>query len=658
MIDNNDKINYIPHHIKMTADYNTNLTINSSFKQLLYKPDFFCDDSVRFIINSNGFLDPYSLNFMFTVKIDDNDVAFDWLQLDGSAHSLINKIVISSCGVELERIDNYEYLNSILFDINLNNDIRKNLEHHGFGYEYKNELAYGTGEDCFPSTYHDEEFKQILKNSRSNNIISVNHGIPDSCNFNIRNNTRSKTYIIPLLSFIFGMNVSEYKYIPLHLFPYLQIEIFFNKYGIFKQVKNNIKINNAELSNYNEKKYEFYNIQYQNVVNNLITKIININPTYKNSDSMNRFKYMLHTFIEIDMTLNNEFILNILSDLFSGNNNEDNNARVFIAGIAGQNKEYWGGLMIAILFNYVTYNMNGFDMSLYDLNNEYKIIRQFYDKREKYRKLNGTYFGGRRNLSNNRSFKILDKCYINTEQLFFEVSDHYKMINSINSFSISTLGYDSQKIAFNEFNKPNECVNVNFPRSSIRKFFSTFYSYNYLNDSTKRQLARYSCNVSNYSVRINTNNYPQNMLVGDTSSSNNELLNNTTFLDELYKAFDQIEYNNTITRGIINSKNYAINFQTQDQIIDLHEYCIPHKLYKIKHDVVGKCVICVRTSKLNKMNGLFNGENNSMGSDIVRCIKTYDNPIKFLKQSFFELIMIEYDLLLIINGVGNIKIIK
>jgi hypothetical protein len=37
-----------------------------------------------------------------------------------------------------------------------------------------------------------------------------------------------KTYILPIMSFLFGMNIQEYKYIPLHLFPYLQIEIELN----------------------------------------------------------------------------------------------------------------------------------------------------------------------------------------------------------------------------------------------------------------------------------------------------------------------------------------------------------------------------------------------------------------------------------------------
>ena len=52
----NEKINYIPHYISMAANYNTEMTINSAFKQIIYKPDLFTGDSARFILNSNGCL--------------------------------------------------------------------------------------------------------------------------------------------------------------------------------------------------------------------------------------------------------------------------------------------------------------------------------------------------------------------------------------------------------------------------------------------------------------------------------------------------------------------------------------------------------------------------------------------------------------------------
>lgn len=134
-----EKINFIPHPVSMSANYNTNMTINSAFKQIIYQPDFYNEtNSVRFIINSNGFLDPYSLNLMFTVNIPNPN---EWYQVDGSAHSFIEKLIISCNGIELERIENYQYLNSILFDVGMDTETRKHLEHHGFGFEERDELS-------------------------------------------------------------------------------------------------------------------------------------------------------------------------------------------------------------------------------------------------------------------------------------------------------------------------------------------------------------------------------------------------------------------------------------------------------------------------------------------------------------------------------------
>jgi hypothetical protein len=249
-----EKIKYIPHHIKMGAEYNTDMTINSAFKQILYQPDFYSGNSVRFIINSNGFLDPYSLNLIFSVTLNDNNG--HWYQIDNSAHSFISKLIISCNGVELERIENYEYLNSLLFDISLDNNARRHLEHHGFGCDNRDYLTYGTGEECFPDNFKDILEKDMIKKYRDSNTIAVTYGIPDECNNN--NNKRCKTFVLPLMSFIIGMNVNEYKYIPLHLLPYLQIEIVFNNYAIFNRTDSRIYFRNRDCIEYYRKKAEKY----------------------------------------------------------------------------------------------------------------------------------------------------------------------------------------------------------------------------------------------------------------------------------------------------------------------------------------------------------------------------------------------------------------
>ena len=61
-------------------------------------------DLIKFLLTGNGFLDPYSTSFRFTVEVPfvegSNEIRF----LDRSAHSFINRLIIRSQGVELERI--------------------------------------------------------------------------------------------------------------------------------------------------------------------------------------------------------------------------------------------------------------------------------------------------------------------------------------------------------------------------------------------------------------------------------------------------------------------------------------------------------------------------------------------------------------------------
>lgn len=71
---------------------------------------------IKFLLSGNGFLDPYSTYFQFSVSCDDlapGEARF----LDRSAHSFISRLVIRSQGVEIERIEHYDVIASMINDM-------------------------------------------------------------------------------------------------------------------------------------------------------------------------------------------------------------------------------------------------------------------------------------------------------------------------------------------------------------------------------------------------------------------------------------------------------------------------------------------------------------------------------------------------------------
>lgn len=71
---------------------------------------------VKFLLSGNGFLDPYSTYLQFTVETPDlRDSEVRWL--DRSAHSFIQRLIIRSQGVELERIENYDMVAAMINDM-------------------------------------------------------------------------------------------------------------------------------------------------------------------------------------------------------------------------------------------------------------------------------------------------------------------------------------------------------------------------------------------------------------------------------------------------------------------------------------------------------------------------------------------------------------
>ena len=102
-------------------------------------------DQIRFQINSPGFWDPYST--YLTIEVDfglsDENVFY---QIDGSAHSLINELVVGCGGNELERIQEYDTLGNFLSDMSYSPEMRLNRQHEGVGYrEFHNSNMFNSG---------------------------------------------------------------------------------------------------------------------------------------------------------------------------------------------------------------------------------------------------------------------------------------------------------------------------------------------------------------------------------------------------------------------------------------------------------------------------------------------------------------------------------
>lgn len=71
---------------------------------------------VKFLISGNGFLDPYSTYLQFKVNIP-TLLPGEVKWVDRSAHSFIQRMVIRSQGVELERIENYDVIAAMINDV-------------------------------------------------------------------------------------------------------------------------------------------------------------------------------------------------------------------------------------------------------------------------------------------------------------------------------------------------------------------------------------------------------------------------------------------------------------------------------------------------------------------------------------------------------------
>lgn len=130
----------IPSHI-------TRQRYNPSSPASQIRPFEFC----RFEINSTGFLDPYlgymNIDVDFST-LDDHVIA----QVDGSAHSAFKSMTITSRGVEIERIMEYDLLANALSDIHFPMHKRYTRSLEGLGYANYSNMTWGKAEGGLSAT--------------------------------------------------------------------------------------------------------------------------------------------------------------------------------------------------------------------------------------------------------------------------------------------------------------------------------------------------------------------------------------------------------------------------------------------------------------------------------------------------------------------------
>lgn len=218
---------------------------NYNQKTYEYKPIIYDKSQLkyRFIINSKRFMDPS--RFYLVLDIENNNVN-NFLQLDGSHHSLIKTITFIHNGVVIEKINNYNIITNFINDITY-----KSYRYHNNYQNSKYDLCYTTKEDVIQPIeygthliYNPPQFEFDYTSCR--NIVD------GKLNFEPQNKQR---YVIPIFSYLFGNSTQQdFKLVPLSLFSRgLEVEIEFNENAFFVPVFNaklsdivNASINNDD----------------------------------------------------------------------------------------------------------------------------------------------------------------------------------------------------------------------------------------------------------------------------------------------------------------------------------------------------------------------------------------------------------------------------
>lgn len=79
------------------------------------------NEFIKFILNTDGFIDPYSMMLDVTVEAAAADLGTHGvLELDGMSTSLVSEMIVTqqSTNKEIERVVEYDQVGQILYDLN------------------------------------------------------------------------------------------------------------------------------------------------------------------------------------------------------------------------------------------------------------------------------------------------------------------------------------------------------------------------------------------------------------------------------------------------------------------------------------------------------------------------------------------------------------
>ena len=241
-----------------------------------------------FTINCDGFIDPNNFGLKFTIV---NKNKHNYIQLDGSPHSIIKSITFSHRGQILEQITDYDVI------VNLLNDITYKENKYNKNTDIKSPLLQGTQEIIIPpkkcGTHYLFNPTQLTQNYL--NCDYINDGLLEFAPKNYY------VFHLKLFSTIFGKSPRKSKLVPLFLFDNLELTIEINPHSFFVPIFD-AKIQDLTNANVNNDEYDLYREYIASIKENkLMEEYLTENPSMKtfiqksiqptklNSDIINTF---------------------------------------------------------------------------------------------------------------------------------------------------------------------------------------------------------------------------------------------------------------------------------------------------------------------------------------------------------------------------------
>lgn len=217
--------------------------------------EYYKNGTIKFEVNTENFLDPFSLFLELTIE---NKSGFP-IKLDNSIHSLIKKIEVryKKNNKILEKIDDYDIMSSLYFDLHLSRKERKERkENEGFGCN-----EYGSDETVIPPAGVVENPVNIDNDNRNPQFQPSAAGlaldteyytklIPEISEWNYVKNgviypfdknrdllePNKKVFKIPLMLRLLGHGIQpdNFKYIPMKIIGPIYINIVLNPHAFFR----------------------------------------------------------------------------------------------------------------------------------------------------------------------------------------------------------------------------------------------------------------------------------------------------------------------------------------------------------------------------------------------------------------------------------------